>query len=405
MNTTHRHRTNALALLALEDESIFVGYAFGADASAALPSAAHSEALLGFGEVVINTAMTGYPEVLTDTSYRGQILVMTAAHIGNYGVDAAWSESRQEDGDAVQVNGCIVRAYYDGVLPYAPHTLGTYLKNAGVPALCDVDTRALTLHIREHGALMGMIVRAPEHFSRWDDPYALPQDFRTALRARILALKQCYRYDLVNRVPHKALPYTVHAPTPSTHAVLYDCGCKRSIVAHLQQRNCTVTVVPHTWGAEEIQAQQPELVILSNGPGDPAPLQKQVDTIRALVGVVPILAICMGHQLLAQALGARTYKLPFGHHGVNHPVHCSTSDRLFVTSQNHEYAVDADTLPAGLEIWFRNANDDTIEGIIDQARHIYSVQFHPEAAPGPHDTLWIFSYVLERIAAIAHARA
>ncbi|WP_376788898.1 glutamine-hydrolyzing carbamoyl-phosphate synthase small subunit [Thermoflexus sp.] len=356
-------------ILALEDGTVFVGRAFGARATVV-------------GEVVFNTAMTGYQEILTDPSYRGQMVVMTCTQIGNVGVNAEDVES-----DRPQVTAFIVRALSPVASNWrAAESLGNYLARHGIPGLSEVDTRALTRLIRTRGAMKGALST-----EEGADPEALVEMARSweGLEGR----------DMVREVTCSA-PYEwsegsgcwqPHGfnpdPHPRRHVVVYDFGVKRSILRRLVDRGCRVTVVPADTPAGEVLRLQPDGIVLSNGPGDPAGLPGIVETVRQLLEArIPIFGICLGHQLIAQAIGARTYKLPFGHHGSNHPVREEATGRVRITAQNHNYAVDPDTIdPQRAIITHVNLNDGTVEGLALRDRPVFSVQYHPEANPGPHD--------------------
>lgn len=355
-------------ILALEDGSIFVGKAFGARTTVV-------------GEIVFNTAMTGYQEILTDPSYRGQMVVMTCSHIGNVGVNEEDVES-----DRPQVAAFIVRALSPIVSNWrARETLSDYLARHGVPGLAEVDTRAITRRIRERGAMKAALS------TEGLDPEVLIE------RAR--AWEGLEGRDMVREVTC-AVPYEwteghgrwqPHGFRPEAggrrHVVVYDFGVKRSILRRLADRGCRVTVVPAYTPAEEALRLRPDGIVLSNGPGDPAGLPEIVGIVRRLLEVeIPLFGICLGHQLIARALRARTYKLPFGHHGSNHPVVERATGRVQITAQNHNYAVDPDTLDLGqVEITHLNLNDGTVEGLALRGRTVFSVQYHPEANPGPHD--------------------
>ena len=397
--------TNApvpLGILVLEDGQWFAGYSCGAP----LPAVDHiSSDYRGQGEVIFNTGMTGYPEVFTDISYRGQLLVMTYPHIGNYAVDPAWAEARRDDQPAaahatdappIQIQALITRSLYCGAIPPGRIALSEYLKSAAVPLLSDVDTRSLTLLVRASGSLRGIVVAAPPTFQRWDT--TLPADWLHTARAAVAQVPTLKGRDLVSDITGSSTASparSARAPTSRRRVVLFNCGYKENIARMLRERDCDLTVVSAHSSAKELLSHAPHLVVLSNGPGDPDTLTQQVAMVQALIGQVPMFGICLGHQLLSLALGATTYKMKFGHHGINHPVRASDSAQLFVTSQNHEFAVAKDSLPADTEIWFWNANDHTVEGIRSQRHKVAAVQFHPEAAPGPHDTQWVFDYALD----------
>ena len=388
-------------VLVLADGRIFPGRSFGAVAptvgdlalrvAAANRAPAEGALLSTIGEVVFNTAMSGYVEVLTDPSYTGQIVAMTYPHIGNCGVSAAWCESR-----AVTVAGFVVRSLYDGPVPEGRTRLTDYLSEAGIPGITGVDTRALTRHLRDSGSQNGSIVRPAMGEPLLDgEERAAALDILASFpamegRGLLGAVGTAVARDVA-----PAQETTVGHAFP--HVVLYDCGVKEQIVRELRALGCRITLLPSEATAEEIRATGADAVMISNGPGDPAVLRHQVAQTRALIGEVPVLGICLGHQIVAEAAGAKTRKMKFGHHGVNHPVRDEITKRVFVTSQNHGFTVEERTLPKGLDVWFRNANDRSVEGLRDEARCLRTTQFHPESAPGPADGRWIFKAFLKAI--------
>jgi carbamoyl-phosphate synthase small subunit len=342
------------ARLVLEDGAVFAGTAFG------FPGAVG-------GEVVFNTGMVGYPEALTDPSYRGQILVLTYPLVGNYGVpDAAVADGIDaafESGE-IQVSGLVVADVSEDYSHWsATRSLGRWLAEHGVPGLTEVDTRALTKRLRERGVMLGKIVGDGED----------------------VELRDPNRDNLVSLVSVKEpLVYG----SGERRVVVVDCGCKNSIIRSLTRRGLTVIRVPwnHDFLGEDFDG-----VVVSNGPGDPKMCSETIAHVRrAMEADHPVFGICLGHQIVALAAGADTYKLKFGHRGQNQPSACVGTSRCYVTSQNHGYAVDDRTLPEGWETWFSNANDGTNEGIRHRSRPFMSVQFHPEAAPGPLDTTFLF---------------
>lgn len=356
--------------VALESGLVFTGRLLGAP----LPAG---------GEVVFHTGMTGYQEILTDPSYAGQVVVFTAAHLGNYGIHAGDSESARVHPRAVVVRDFCRRNYHRG----SEHNLDHLLRRAGVPAVSDIDTRALTIAIRDGGTCRGYVGAG--------DPRELVELAR--------ALPPIDQVDWVARVTRTtAGPYErePRAADPCEVAVL-DCGVKKSILDCLVDAGCRVRVFPAATKAEELLAGGTEGVFLSNGPGDPASLPHLVDTVtRLLAADVPLFGICLGHQLLARALGATTVKLPFGHHGANHPVHNLATGRVEITSQNHNYAVPDGSLdPVRAVVTHVSLNDRSIEGLRALGRDAFSVQFHPEAAPGPNDSLHLFDAFRERMLA------
>ena len=355
-----------LGALVLADGSTFEGELFGA--SVAAPTAAS-------GEVVFNTAMSGYQEILTDPSYAGQIITFTNPHIGNYGVNATDFEARR-----LFCRGVVVRE-----LSRRPSNrraqadLDAMLRRYGIPGITGIDTRRLTRLIRDTGAIPGAFG---------------PADDLDALRAAAAAEPGTTGVDLVATVT-TAEPYAVDGDGPYT-VVAYDFGIKRTILRRLAGLG-RIAVVPATTSAADVLARRPDGVFLSNGPGDPAEVPYAVEAIRELLGQVPVFGICLGHQLLGRALGAATVKLPFGHHGANHPVKDLTTGVIEITSQNHNFAVDASELPAGVELTHVNLNDGVCEGLAVPAARAFSVQHHPEAGPGPHDSDYLFERFLHAL--------
>ena len=366
----HRKRCK----LALEDGLVLTGVCFGAEGTTE-------------GEVVFNTGMVGYQEVLTDPSYAGQIVTMTYPQIGNYGVNREDIESH--DGK-VQVRGFVIKELSPVVSNFrADQTLEQYLSSAGILGLADVDTRALTRHIRLAGAMNGVMSTEI-------------QDDRELVR-RAEALPSMTGQDLV-KVVTPADPYdwgdgynsefsqARRAHGDKTYNVVaIDCGAKVNILRNLVEAGCRVTVVPATAPAEAILQRSPDGVFVSNGPGDPAAVTYTIDTLGRLIGKTPIFGICLGHQVLGLAMGAESFKLKFGHRGANQPVRNQATGKVEITSQNHGFAIEEKSLlRTGAEITHINLNDDTVEGFSHTDRCLFSVQYHPEASPGPHDATYLF---------------
>ena len=352
--TAHHIRRDAVLVLA--DGATFEGEAIGADTAATT------------GEVVFNTALSGYQEIVTDPSYAGQVITFTYPHIGNYGVNADDDESRRPFCSGVVVRDLARRASNWR----SERSLDDLLREHGIGGIAGIDTRRLTRHLRDAGAMPG----------------AFGTD-EAAVRAAAASARSTDGVDLVATVTAGA-PYTAgdeHAPF---RVVAYDLGIKRTILRHLVGAGCHVEVVPATTPAADVLAREPDGVFLSNGPGDPAAVEGVADIVRGLVGEIPLFGICLGHQILGLALGGDTYKLRFGHHGANHPVRHEATGRVEITSQNHNYAVDADSLAGVVELTHVNLNDGVVEGMKVLDAPAYSVQYHPEAGPGPHDARYLF---------------
>ncbi len=390
------------AILALEDGRVFRGRGYGASGER-------------FGEVVFNTSISGYQEILTDPSYSGQIVILTYPHIGNYGTNLLDSESARPFAE-----GLVVRELTALASNWrSENQVSDFLAGFGVPAISDIDTRALVRHLRKFGAMRGVL-------STVDDDEA-------SLVARAKASPSMVGLDLASRVttsvryewregthdflhvaagfspassgshveagfsPASLGPESCHAtqpephPPPRYHVVAYDYGIKHNILRRLVDVGCRVTVVPAMTSAADCMALKPDGVFLSNGPGDPEPVTYAAQAVRAMMGRVPIFGICLGHQIVGLALGGKTYKLKFGHHGGNHPVLNLETRKVEITAQNHGFAVDPDSLKSSdVALTHRNLNDDTLEGLRHRSMPLFSVQYHPEASPGPHDSAYLF---------------
>jgi carbamoyl-phosphate synthase small subunit len=360
--------------LALENGTVFSGDAFGASGEIT-------------GEVVFNTSLSGYQEIFTDPSYAGQIVTMTYPLIGNYGINREDVESARP-----QVAGVIVREYFDFYSNFrATGSLGDWLKEHNILAVEGIDTRMLTRMLRTQGAMRGVL-------STTDlDDTSLVRKAKTSpeMSGLDLATKvTCpspYDWNEVDQTPFPLAPSGVVDPSRRFKVIAYDYGVKQNILRRLTMYGCDVTVVPASFPAEEVLSRRPDGIFLSNGPGDPAAVKVAIGNIKTLLGKKPIFGICLGHQLLGLALGGKTFKLKFGHRGANHPVKNLLTEQIEITSQNHGFAVDPDSLDSRLlEITHINLNDNTNEGFRHKEFPLFSVQYHPEASPGPHDSDYLF---------------
>ena len=384
---------NRNAFLILEDGTAWPGRSFGAEPPS-LAELKQSGIDAAFdGEVIFNTAMTGYHEILTDPSYTGQVVMMTYPHIGNYGNDDAWSEVGPErEGSqrpGVRARGLIVRSVHRGPVPRGRESISDFLRKHRVCGISEVDTRALTLRFRTQGSCNGVIVRSEKPGD------ALSENDLAAGLEYLRTMPAMAGRDLIGAVGAQETKTLNVDGAP--HVALLDCGVKMNILKELVKRGCRVTVLPSGVGSAELKALGADALLLSNGPGDPEPLDGPAAIARDLLGVLPLWGICLGHQVLARAAGGKTYKMRFGHHGVNHPVRDEQSGRVFVTSQNHGFAVNEESLPDGYRVRFRNANDGSVEGIENTEIGMLCVQHHPEAAPGPVDSGWVFDSFLETL--------
>ncbi len=361
-------------ILALEDGRYFRGRGVGARAESS-------------GEVVFNTGLTGYQEIFTDPSYSGQIVALTYPHIGNYGANAEDSESTKP-----YIEGLIVREFSQVASNWrADERADDFLAKRGIPIIAEIDTRALVRHIREQGSLRGVISSLESEPRKLVEkarriPKMAGQDLATGVST-------AQAYEWTDGVEPCSPSEILTPETPGRrHVAAYDFGIKRNILRQLVAFGARVTVVPAGTSADDVLALQPDGVFVSNGPGDPEPLRGPTAEIRRLVGRVPIFGICLGLQVLGQALGGKTYKLKFGHHGCNHPVLNTLTNKVEITSQNHGFALDPDSLDAAeIELTHVNLNDRTVEGFRSRKDPLFCVQYHPEAAPGPHDSRYLFA--------------
>lgn len=375
------------ALLVLEDGTCFEGVAAGASG-------------VGVGEAVFNTSMSGYQEILTDPSYAGQLVTLTMPHIGNYGVNIADMESA-----TIQAAGLIVRSISEEPSNYRSETsLPDWLDDNDVVAITEVDTRALTRHLRDKGVMMAVIAHGATEADaeRWQKYLADQPGYESGEFVGDVAhhepLSVLVRPDASGEADNDLgeaqvdlVPFEAAEDDERPHVVVVDYGVKFSILRNLARQGLRLTLVPGATPIDQIGKLDPDGILLSNGPGDPARLDEYLSTVKGAVEAYPTFGICLGHQLLARALGAETFKLPFGHRGPNQPVKNLATGKIAMTSQNHGYAVRTETLPEDLEITHINLNDDTVEGFRHRSLPVLSVQYHPEAGPGPHDAVDFFT--------------
>jgi len=368
------------AILALEDGRIFRGYGYGSPGECQ-------------GEVVFNTSLTGYQEISTDPSYAGQIVVLTNPQIGNYGTNQADNESAKP-----YIEGLIVREFSPISSNWrSEQVTDEYMERYSVPVLAEIDTRALVRHLRNNGVMRGVIS------TDVSDPDALVAKARAIRKmdgtdlARVVSTKASYTFDSDDSRNQPGDPLlssgldTKDEFRKRLHVVAYDFGIKHNILRMLTREGCRVTVVPAETTSDDVLNLKPDGVFLSNGPGDPEPVDYAVKAIREMMGRVPVFGICLGHQLCGMALGGKTYKLKFGHHGGNHPVRNNATGKVEITAHNHNFAVDPDSINANeVELTHVDLNDQTLEGLRHKTLPLFSVQYHPEAAPGPHDSHYLF---------------
>ncbi len=362
------------AILALEDGRIFRGQGYGAKGEC-------------YGEVVFNTSLTGYQEIFTDPSYAGQIVVLTNPQVGNYGTNSIDNEANKPF-----IEGLVTREFSPISSNWRSQLVADeYLERFNVPVISEIDTRALVRHLRTHGVMRGVIS------SIETDPDVLVEKARSVKKmegtdlASVVSTKTRYEWEHDGPDPLEQVESPIALAKPDMHVVAYDFGIKKNILRMLADQGCSVTVVPAQTSAEDVLGLNPDGIFLSNGPGDPEPVEYAQQNIRKLMGHKPIFGICLGHQLIGLALGGKTYKLKFGHHGGNHPVKQMDTGKVEITAHNHNFAVDPDSINANeVDLTHIDLNDNTLEGLRHKSLPLFSVQYHPEASPGPHDSHYLF---------------
>jgi len=366
------------AKLVLENGLIFDGISFGAEGET-------------FGEVVFNTSLTGYQEILTDPSYCGQIVTMTYPLIGNYGVNLEDFESERPF-----VRGFIVKEYFDAYSNWhANESLADYLKRNNIVGIQGIDTRMLTRVIRDEGAMRGIISTIDLDNNSLKEKVLNSPKMKGLDLAKEVTTRKFYKWTEKSNSPLSLKSNFPVDDSERYHVVVYDYGIKRNILRRLAYYGCNLTVVSANTSWKEVLELNPDGVFLSNGPGDPEPVTYAIENIKNLIGKKPIFGICLGHQLLGLALGGKTYKLKFGHRGGNHPVKNLITNTIEITSQNHGFAVDLDSFNSDMELTHVNLNDNTVEGFRHKSIPLFSVQYHPEASPGPHDSDYLFHDFIE----------